>query len=293
MPLLIDGLKYANQLKEQMAPLTESFFNITERKPCLSVISIGHNPANTIFIHLKKKEAEKLGFKFINHSFSDLTSQKIIEEKIINLNQDSTIDGIILQLPIPKQYDLETLISLITPHKDVDGLHPHNLGKLTAGFPTTFIPCAPQASLLLLKSIQPILESLTVGIIGSSSLIGRPMTMLMANEDSTVWLANIKTKNLPELCQIADILIVGIGSPNFIQGNWIKKDAIIIDIGINKLLNGTIVGDVDFNSAQKQAKAITPVPGGVGPMTVALLLQNTLKAAYLNNNITFPEITLQ
>lgn len=279
MSIIIDGRKIANDLELELSTLKKTLQEEAGIKPGLAVIRVGEDPASKIYIQAKGHAANKLDFLFEEHTLPENAPQQSLENKIRHLNQDHRIHGIILQLPLPRHLDASRFLPLIDPSKDVDGINPMNSGKLFEGFPTLFIPCAPLACLSLIQSVEQRLEGLTVGIVGCSFLVGRPLAMLMLKQNCTVWMGHIKTRNLPDLCKTADILIAAIGSPNFIHGSWIKKGTIVIDVGINRLPSGALAGDVDFSSAQKVAKAITPVPGGVGPMTVTSLLRNTLKAA--------------
>lgn len=288
MAELIDGKKIAERLKQKLFFLKEEFENETGIRPGLAFLRVGEDPASQIYVQTKCRQAQLLGFHLEEHSYSDQVSSEVLEAKIKELNHAAGVHGIILQLPIPNHLDKFRLLSLINPQKDVDGLHPLNTGKLSQNLMGEFIPCAALGCLSILQTLPLSLEGMNVGIVGCSLLVGRPMAMLMLSQESTVWMAHIKTRNLPELCKTADILIVAIGKPGFIQGNWIKKGATVLDVGINRLPSGETVGDVDFVSAQNLAGAITPVPGGVGPMTVACLLQNTLKAAYNYAGKAFP-----
>ena len=280
MSNIIDGRKLAEDLKKKLFIAAQALEKETGIKPGLAALRVGENPASQLYVQLKGVQARELSYHFEEHVFPAWVSEEIIEDKIKELNQSAHIHGIILQLPLPSQLNKFSLLSLIDPLKDVDGLHPINAGKLFQGIPGGLIPCTPLGCLDLIKTVHDRLEGLNVGIIGCSILVGRPMALLMLQQDCTVWMAHSKTRNLPALCEMADILIVAIGAPCFIQGKWIQKGATVIDVGINRLPTGKFVGDVDFATAKERAGAITPVPGGVGPMTVAHLLQNTLEAAY-------------
>ncbi len=280
MSEIIDGRKAAEELKKKLAPLAVSLEKETGIKPGLAALRVGDDPGSQLFVQLKGLQAKELGYHFEEHVFpSDISSNRL-EAKIRELNQTPHIHGIILQLPLPQHLDKFYFLSLIDPSKDVDGLHPLNVGKLFQGSGGGFTACTPLGCLSLIQTVYNRLEGLTVGIVGCSILVGRPMALLMLQQECTVWMAHSKTQNLPSICETADILIVAIGVPRFIQGNWIQKGATVIDVGINRLSSGKVVGDVDFSSARKRAGAITPVPGGVGPMTIASLLRNTLEAAF-------------
>jgi methylenetetrahydrofolate dehydrogenase (NADP+) / methenyltetrahydrofolate cyclohydrolase len=285
---IIDGRKIAEELKKKLLILTQDLEKKTGIKPGLAALRVGDNPASQLYVQLKGSQASELGYHFEEHVLPAWAPPEALETKISELNQASHIHGIILQLPLPPQLDKFRFLSLIDPLKDVDGLHPLNAGKLFQGLKGGFIAATPLGCLSLIQTVHPYLEGLTVGVVGCSILVGRPMALLMLQQDCTVWMAHSKTINLPVLCETADILIVAIGSPRFIKGDWIQRGATVIDVGINNLSSGEIVGDVDFPSAQERAGAITPVPGGVGPMTIASLLRNTLEAASHHANQPFP-----
>lgn len=255
--------------------------------PGLAVVRVGEDPASQIYVRRKGEQARELGYHFEEHVLPSDVSFDALRERIEALNRDTSLHGIILQLPLPPHLDRKVLLSLIDPSKDVDGLHPLNAGKLFQGQTDGFIACTPLGCLTLLQTVHASFEGVTVGVIGTSILVGRPMAMLMVQQGATVWMANSKTRDLPSLCQTADILVVAIGRPQFIQGEWIREGATVIDVGINRLPSGEIVGDVDFATARLRAGAITPVPGGVGPMTVVSLLRNTLEAAYRSVGVPF------
>lgn len=280
MSKIIDGHKVAGALKKKLHALARDLEKKTGVKPGLAALRVGENPASQLYVQLKGAQASELGYHFEEHVFPTWTPAEALEAKIAELNHAPHIHGIILQLPLPPQLDKFHFLSLIDPSKDVDGLHPLNAGKLFQGLKGGFIPSTPLGCLALIQTIHSHLEGLTVGMVGCSLLVGRPMALLMLQQDCTVWLAHSKTINLPSLCETADILVVAIGSPRFIKGEWIQRGATVIDVGINHLPSGEIVGDVDFPSAQEKAGAITPVPGGVGPMTIASLLRNTLESAF-------------
>lgn len=285
---LIDGRKIADGYKKKLHTLVQSFEKETGIKPGLAAVRVGENPSSQLYVQLKGIQAKELGYNFEEHVFPSTISPEELDAKISDLNQSPFVHGIILQLPLPSHLDKFHFLSSINPAKDVDGLHPLNAGKLFQGTSDGFIPCTPLGCLSLIQTVHPRLEGLTVGVIGASILVGRPMALVMLQQECTVWMAHSKTQNLPSLCETADILIVAIGDPQFIQGEWIKKGATVIDVGINRLPSGDVVGDVDFASAQKRAGAITPVPGGVGPMTIAFLLRNTLEAAFRYAGRSFP-----
>ncbi len=288
MSNIIDGRTLAEELKKKLFILSQRLEKETGIKPGLAALRVGDDPASQLYVHLKGLQAKSLGYHFEEHVFPSWISSEILEAKIQELNQASHIHGIILQLPLPSHLEKFHFLSLIEPSKDVDGLHPLNAGRLFQGLKEGFVACTPLGCLSLIQSVHNHLEGLNVGVVGCSILVGRPMALLMLQQECTVWIAHSKTQNLPLLCETADILIVAIGSPRFIQGSWIQKGATVIDVGINRLPSGEIVGDVDFASAQTRAGAITPVPGGVGPITIASLLRNTLEATFHYARQPFP-----
>lgn len=288
MSNIIDGRKIAEDLKKTLFTLSHDFEKETGIKPGLAALRVGEDSASQLYVQLKGFQAKELGYHFEEHVFPTWISADILEAKISELNQAPHIHGIILQLPLPSHLERFHFLSRIDPSKDVDGLHPLNAGKLSQGSRDGFIPSTPLGCLALIKTVHSRLDGLNVGIIGCSVLVGRPMALLMLQQECTIFMAHSKTQNLPSLCESADILIIAIGNPRFIKGEWIQKGATVIDVGINRLSSGEIVGDVDFSSAETRAGAITPVPGGVGPMTVAYLLLNTLKAAFHYADRPFP-----
>ena len=288
MSNIIDGRKIAEDLKKTLFTLSHDFEKETGIKPGLAALRVGEDSASQLYVQLKGFQAKELGYHFEEHVFPTWISADILEAKISELNQAPHIHGSSLQLPLPSHLERFHFLSRIDPSKDVDGLHPLNAGKLSQGSRDGFIPSTPLGCLALIKTVHSRLDGLNVGIIGCSVLVGRPMALLMLQQECTIFMAHSKTQNLPSLCESADILIIAIGNPRFIKGEWIQKGATVIDVGINRLSSGEIVGDVDFSSAETRAGAITPVPGGVGPMTVAYLLLNTLKAAFHYADRPFP-----
>lgn len=288
MSKLIDGRKLADELKKKLFILAQNLERETGIRPCLAVIRVGENPSSLMYVRTKGKQAESIGYDFEEHWFPEDTTFQQVEDRIHLLNETERVHGIILQLPLPNHLDKLHLLSSINPEKDVDGLHPLNSGKLSQGVRGGFVPCTPLGCFSLIKTVHTTIEGKSICMVGSSLLVGRPLAMLLLNHRATVSLANSKTLDLRSLCKMADILIVAIGKPQFIQGEWIKEGATVIDVGINRLPSGEIVGDVNFDQAFLKAGAITPVPGGVGPMTVACLLRNTLEAAYHHASQPFP-----
>lgn len=287
MSKIIDGRKVAEDLKKKLFTLTQKLEKKRGVKPGLAVLRVGDEAASQLYVQTKGRQAKELGYHFEEHVFRADVSPEKLEAKIAELNRFPHIHGIILQLPLPVHLDKFHFLALIDPKKDVDGIHPLNAGKLFQGLEGGFIACTPLGCLSLIKTVRNELKGLTAGVVGASLLVGRPVAMLLLQEGCTVWIAHSKTKNLPTLCQSADILVVAIGRPGFIQGEWVQKGATVIDVGINRLADGSLVGDVDFVKTKEKAGAITPVPGGVGPMTVASLLRNTLEAAFHHANEPF------
>lgn len=275
MTILINGRLEADQIKNQIKIERESL----RLRPGLAVILIGDNDASHIYVKHKQKACESVGFHSHLHALPKETTENEVLDLIATLNKDSAIHGILLQLPLPAHLDKTTLIEAIHPFKDVDGLHSVNAGRLATGNPL-LVPCTPQGCLHLIKTVEPNLAGKDTLVIGCSNLVGKPMFQLLLEEDCTVTVAHLLTQDLPSICRRADIVVSATGSPHLVKKGWIKPGAIVIDVGITRQ-GTTIVGDVDTDAVATMAKAITPVPGGVGPMTVAYLLKNTLKAAIL------------
>ena len=277
---LLDGKKVSEELKKQIALDAAEMLSKTGRKPHLVAILVGNDGGSETYVASKIKNCEQVGFKSTLIRFGNETSEETLLTKIKELNQDDDVDGFIVQLPLPKHIDADKITEAIDYKKDVDGFHPINVGNLSSG-KDSLISCTPLGCYLMIKSIKKNLSGLNALMIGRSSLNGKPMVQLLLKEDCTVTIGHSKTKNLKELCKKADIVVVAAGRANLVKGDWIKKGAIVIDVGINRVKkkNGyKIIGDVEFKSVVKKAKAITPVPGGVGPVTIACLLKNTLKA---------------
>lgn len=281
--MLIDGKKIAEEIQLE---LKESIVNSGQRKPCLAVILVGEHPASLIYIARKTQACEKVGIKSIKLQLPENTSEAALMHEIQKLNQDPTVDGILVQLPLPKQINPTHATLAISPEKDVDGFHPMNMGKLLIGESDGFIPCTPLGIKVLLERSNIEVAGKNALIIGRSTIVGKPMAALLMQGktwgNATVTVAHSHTKNLKELAQNADILIAAIGRPHLITKDMVKEGAAVIDVGINKIDNPKvksgyrIVGDVDFESVKSKCSHITPVPGGVGPITIAMLLSNTI-----------------
>ena len=272
--ILIDGKKEAAslrlKLKDEVIELKKKYNEI----PGLTVILIGEFAPSQIYVRNKEKSAKEVGLNSDVIRYPNDVDENTILKKISDLNVDKSVSGILVQLPLPKHIDKKKVIESISPSKDVDGFHPMNVGNLSSGYDSS-VPCTPLGCYLLLKKIEPNLNGKKAVIIGRSNLNGKPMAQLLLKENCTVTITHSKTKNLKSECLLADIIIAAVGIPELVKGDWVKKDSIIIDVGINKVEKG-IVGDVDFDQVSKKAKALTPVPGGVGPMTIACLIKNTI-----------------
>jgi len=272
---IIDGKEIARNLRKGFRARVEKL-KARGITPQLDVILIGEHPASLIYIKNKEIAAQKVGIKYQLHHLPEDTSEEDVIALIQTVNQSAS-HGILLQMPVPPQMNALYLLNQIDYKKDVDGLNLVNVGRRTLGL-DSLLPCTPKGCLTLIKSVQPVLTGMNALVIGRSDLVGKPMAQLLLRENCTVTQAHIHSRDLPDLCRMADIVVVAIGKPKFIQGDWIKPGAIVIDVGINRV-DGKIVGDVDFEAAKEHAHAITPVPGGVGPMTIASLLENTLEVA--------------
>jgi len=275
---LIDGKSLAKQTLDSVATEVDRLKQEKNIVPGLAVILIGDDPASHAYVKMKAKTCEKVGFYSITHSMPDTISQDEIMATIEMINANPRIDGILVQLPLPAHIDTEKILEIIDPKKDVDGFHPYNVGRLVTNL-DSFVPCTPLGVMRMFQKYEIELKGKDVCVVGASNIVGKPMASLLLNADATVTLTHIHTKDLKSHTTKADIVIVGVGKPNLITKDMIKDDAIVIDIGINRLDNGKLVGDVDFDNVKNKCSFITPVPGGAGPMTIAMLLENTLKSA--------------
>ena len=273
--MIIDGKKVAAELREGLKKKVADLKSKYSVVPGLTVIWVGEDAPSKIYVKNKEKSASEVGIKSEVVRYPENVGEKVVLNKIKELNANNQVSGILVQLPLPKHIDKRKIIEAINPSKDVDGFHPVNVGNLSSGYESN-IPCTPLGCYLLIKSIEKNLSGKHAVIIGRSNLNGKPMAQLLLKENCTVTITHSKTKDLRSECKRADIIIAAVGRPKLVKGDWIKKDAIVIDVGINKTDSG-LVGDVDFDEASKVAKAITPVPGGVGPMTIACLLSNTVE----------------
>ena len=272
--ILIDGKKAAAKLRGELKKEVTELKKKYNKVPGLTVILIGDITPSQIYVRNKEKSANEVGLKSDVIKYPDTVEEKTVLEKIKELNNDESVSGILVQLPLPKHINKQKVIESIIPSKDVDGFHPMNVGNLSSGYKSS-VPCTPLGCYLMIKEVEPNLSGKKAVVIGRSNLNGKPMTQLLLKEDCTVTITHSKTKDLKAECLEADIIIAAVGIPELIKGDWVKEGTIVIDVGINKTEKG-IVGDVDFEQVSKVAKALTPVPGGVGPMTIACLLKNTI-----------------
>ena len=266
------------ELKTEVENLKKEGIN-----PGLAVIIVGEDPASQVYVRNKERACEECGIYSEKYALPAETTQEELLKLIDELNNKSSISGILVQLPVPKHIDEKTIINAIAPNKDVDAFHPVNVGKIIVGN-YDFVPCTPAGVMELIKESGIDVSGKECVIVGRSNIVGKPQAMLLLHQNGTVTICHSKTKNLAEKTKNADILVAAVGIPNFIKGDMIKKGAVVIDVGINRLENKKLCGDVEFESAEKVAGAITPVPGGVGPMTIAMLMKNTVKAAILNKS---------
>ena len=273
--ILIDGKKAAAELREELKQEVIELKSKHNKVPGLTVILIGELAPSKIYVRNKEKSATEVGLNSEVIKYPESVEEKTVLDKIDELNRDDSVSGILVQLPLPKHIDKQKVIEAISPFKDVDGFHPMNVGNLSSGYESS-VPCTPLGCYLLIKKIEPNLSGKKAVVVGRSNLNGKPMTQLLLKENCTVTITHSRTKDLKAECLEADIIVAAVGIPELVKGDWVKKDAIVIDVGINKTDNG-IVGDVAFDEVSKNAKALTPVPGGVGPMTIACLLKNTIE----------------
>lgn len=274
---IIDGKTIAQTIRQEVAQKVQLRLEQGKRAPGLAVILVGANPASQIYVGSKRRACEEVGFISRSYDLPDTTTEAELLKLIDDLNQDTQIDGILVQLPLPAGIDNVKVIERIHPDKDVDGFHPYNVGRLCQRAPR-LRPCTPRGIVTLLERYDINTYGLNAVIIGASNIVGRPMSLELLLAGCTTTVTHRFTKDLEHHVRNADLLVVAVGKPNFIPGEWIKPGAIVVDVGINRLENGKVTGDVDFDEASKRAAWITPVPGGVGPMTVATLIQNTLQA---------------
>lgn len=268
-----------NRVKAEAEKLKEQGVNIG-----LAVVIVGNDPASRVYVNSKKKACEYVGFNSYEYALDENITQQELLDLVEVLNNDRKVNGILVQLPLPKHIDENAIINAISPEKDVDAFHPFNVGKIMIG-DFAFLPCTPAGVMELIDSTGVEIAGKSCVVIGRSNIVGKPMAMLLLHRSGTVTICHSKTQNLKEICKNADILVASVGKPNFVTADMVKKGAVVIDVGINRLENGKLCGDVKFDEVSEKAGWITPVPGGVGPMTIAMLMQNTLTAGKLQNNL--------
>jgi methylenetetrahydrofolate dehydrogenase (NADP+) / methenyltetrahydrofolate cyclohydrolase len=285
---IIDGKSIAAQVRATVGAQVASLKRDHGFVPGLAVVLVGEDPASKVYVKNKSLQTVEVGMKSVEHKLPVETTEAALLALVAELNRDPTIHGILVQMPLPKHIDSLKVIEAIDPMKDVDGFHAVNVGRLSIG-ERCLVPCTPSGSIILAKSVQPNLKGLNAVVIGRSNIVGKPLAQLLIKEDCTVTVAHSRTKDIEAVCRTADILVAAVGRPEFVKGSWIKPGAIVIDVGINRIVGadgkGRLVGDVDFAEAVKVAGSITPVPGGVGPMTIACLLKNTLEAAQMQHGL--------
>ncbi len=275
---IIDGKKFAETFRREVRVRTDDLMRRGLRRPGLAVVMVGDNPASAVYVRNKRRACEETGIVSVAHDLPAATTEADLLALIECLNTDSAIDGILVQLPLPPQIRAEAVIERINPAKDVDGFHPYNIGRLAQGTPL-LRPCTPYGVILMLERSGLGIEGLDAVIVGRSNIVGRPMALELLMRGATVTVCHSRTKNLRAKVAAADLLVAAIGKPEFVSGDWIRPGAIVIDVGINRLPDGRLVGDVQFETARERAGHITPVPGGVGPMTIAVLMKNTLESS--------------
>ena len=279
---LIDGKKISQQILQDIAERVQQRINNQLRRPCLAVVLVGEDPASAVYVRNKKRACETTGFESRSYELPAQTSEEELLALIDEMNADRDIDGILIQLPLPKHINSQLVLERIVPHKDVDGFHPYNIGRLVVKMPL-MRPCTPKGVMTLLDAYGINVIGKKAVIVGASNIVGRPQALKLLLARATVTICHSATQNLAEEVAAADIVVVGVGKPNFVKGEWIKPGAVVIDVGINRLENGQLCGDVEFAVACERAAMITPVPGGVGPMTIATLMENTLQAAEIHD----------
>lgn len=292
---IIDGRAQAEALRARVATAVAGLSR-SGVTPGLAVVLVGENPASQIYVRSKGKQTLEAGMRSFDHTLPASTTQQELVALVRRLNADAEVDGILVQLPLPPHIDADAIIEAIDPQKDVDGFHPVNAGRLVTGA-RGLVPCTPLGSLMLIRSVREDLVGLAAVVVGRSNIVGKPMAQLLLAESCTVTVAHSKTRDLPSVCREADILVAAVGRPEMIRGDWVKPGAVVIDVGINRVANPAagegktrLVGDVAFEEARAVAAAITPVPGGVGPMTIACLLRNTVVAACRRRGLAEPEL---
>ena len=285
---VIDGKAIAAKVRSDVAADVARLKSQHGLAPGLAVVLVGEDPASKVYVRNKAAQTVEVGMQSFEHKLAEDTPEQVVLDLVAKLNADPNVNGILVQMPLPKHMDSNKVLELIDPLKDVDGFHPMNVGRLSIG-ERALAPCTPVGSIILARSVKHDLSGLNAVVVGRSNIVGKPMAQLLLRENCTVTIAHSRTKDLPDVVRAADLVVAAIGKPEFVKGDWIKPGAIVIDVGINRILKpdgkGKIVGDVDFAEAVKVAGAITPVPGGVGPMTIACLLKNTVEAAMMQRGL--------
>ena len=279
---LIDGKKISQQRIEAVAQAVKARQEKGLHTPCLAVVLVGNDPASAVYVRNKKLTCQKSGIESRSYELPSETTQDDLLKLVDELNGDPAVDGILVQLPLPAHIDSQTVLERIEPHKDVDGFHPYNVGRLVVKMPL-MRPCTPKGVMTLLEAYGIDPKGKKAVVVGASNIVGRPQALELLLSRATVTICHSATQNLADEVAAADILVVGVGIPNFVKGEWVKPGAVVIDVGINRLDDGSLCGDVEFDVAKERASMITPVPGGVGPMTIATLLENTVHAASLHD----------
>ena len=279
---LIDGKKISQQRIEVVAQAVKARQEKGLHTPCLAVVLVGDDPASAVYVRNKKLACQKSGIESRSYKLPSDTTQDDLLKLVDELNGDPTVDGILVQLPLPAHIDSQAVLERIEPHKDVDGFHPYNVGRLVVKMPL-MRPCTPKGVMTLLEAYGIDPKGKKAVVVGASNIVGRPQALELLLSRATVTICHSATQNLADEVAAADILVVGVGIPNFVKGEWVKPGAVVIDVGINRLDDGSLCGDVEFDVAKERASMITPVPGGVGPMTIATLLENTVHAASLHD----------
>lgn len=280
MAYIIDGKKISQEIKDELREKVECL-KAEGKKAALAVIQVGNDPASSVYVNNKKKACAYIGIESLSYELPEETTEQELLDLVERLNKDDAVHGILVQLPVPKHIDGDKIIQTISPKKDVDGFHPENVGNLVIG-EKGFVSCTPAGIIQLLKRSNIEIAGKNCVVIGRSNIVGKPMALLMLRENATVTIAHSKTQNLKELCKTADILIVAIGKPQFITAEYVKEGAVIIDVGIHRDENNKLCGDVKYDEVEPLVSAITPVPGGVGPMTIAMLMNNCVEAMEAN-----------
>ena len=284
MAKIIDGKEVSAQVKEQVKEEAAQLKAATGLQVGLAVVIVGNNPASRVYVNNKKKACEAVGCQSFEYALDEDTTQEELLELVEVLNENPQVNGILVQLPLPKQIDEKAIINAISPDKDVDAFHPSNVGRIMIGS-YAFLPCTPAGVMELIASTGVSVSGKNCVVIGRSNIVGKPMAMLLLHQNGTVTICHSRTQNLKEICARADILVAAVGKANFVTADMVKEGAVVIDVGMNRLDNGKLCGDVDFAAVEPKAGYITPVPGGVGPMTIAMLMRNTLTAAKQQNGL--------